>query len=122
MKTEEILEVLVQSARENGLVETLYAVFGRRVKVRLPLSTSLCHVGMDQLDLSPRAEHSLKRAGVFTVARMVELIEIDGLLEIRNLGKKTQNEIKTKVLVYFYHALTDGEKRQFFRDLLATCG
>jgi DNA-directed RNA polymerase alpha subunit len=40
------------------------------------------------------------------------------LIHIRNLGKKTFNEIQTKILVFGYERLTEKEKQQFFVDLV----
>jgi DNA-directed RNA polymerase alpha subunit len=118
MNKEEIVNVLIESANENGLIPTLYQVFGKSVKVRIPFSVKSCNLSVDDLDFSPRAEHSLKRAGVFTVDGVINLISNDELICIRNLGKKTQNEIKTIILSWGYEDLSDFEKKRFFYDVL----
>ena len=69
------------------------------------------------MEFSPRAEHSLKRAGVFTIGGVIDLIVDDDLLRIRNLGKKTQNEIKKRILAFGYERLTEVEKKRFFYDI-----
>ena len=119
MNKKEIANELLKSANENGLIETLYGVFGKSVKVSIPFSTKSCDTSIDEVDFSPRAEHSLKRAGAFTIGGVIDLIADDGLLKIRNLGKKTQNEIKTRILAFGYERLTDVEKERFFRDVMA---
>lgn len=118
MRKEEVVHELLRSANENGLIETLYGVFGKCVKVSVSFSAKACDTNIDDLEFSPRAEHSLKRAGVFTIGGVIDLIADDGLLRIRNLGKKTQNEIKTRILAFGYDRLTDVEKKRFFYDIV----
>lgn len=60
----------------------------------------------------------MKRVGVFTIGEVIDLIANDGLLRIRNLGKKTQNEIKTRILAFGYEKLTESEKKRFFYDVV----
>ena len=118
MRKEEIANELVKSANQNGLIPTLYGVFGKSIQVRIPFSARACETSIDNVELSPRAEHSLKRAGVFTIGGVIDLIANDGLLRIRNLGKKTQNEIKTRILLFGYERFTEVEKKRFFYDLV----
>lgn len=118
MKKVEIANELLKTANSHGLVTALYEAFGKSIKVSVPFSQKACDTSIDDLDFSPRAEHSLKRAGVFTIGEVIGLIANDGLLRIRNLGKKTQNEIKTRILVFGYDGLTETEKKQFFLEVL----
>jgi DNA-directed RNA polymerase alpha subunit len=118
MKKEEVVNELLDSANKNGLILTLYAVFGKSVKVSMPFSKKSCDMSIDDIDFSPRANNSLKRAGVFTIGEIVDLIADDGLLRIRNLGKKTQNEIKTRILDFGYERLSEGEKQYFLYDII----
>ena len=84
----------------------------------MPFSKKSCDMSIDDIDFSPRANNSLKRAGVFTIGEIVDLIADDGLLRIRNLGKKTQNEIKTRILDFGYERLSEGEKQYFLYDII----
>lgn len=118
MKKDEVVNELLKSANENGLITTLYGVFGKCVKVSIPFSQKACEMSIDDIDFSPRANNSLKRAGVFTIGEIINLIADDGLLRIRNLGKKTQNEIKTRILVCGYERLTENERKRFFYDVV----
>ena len=118
MKKDEVVNELLRSANENGLINTLYGVFGKCVKVSIPFSRKACEMSIDDIDFSPRANNSLKRAGVFTIGEIIDLIADDGLLRIRNLGKKTQNEIKTRILVFGYERLTENERKRFFYDVV----
>lgn len=118
MRKEEIANELLNSVDRNGLVTTLYGVFGKSVKVSIPFSQKACDMSIDDIDFSPRANNSLKRAGIFTIGEIIDLIADDGLLRIRNLGKKTQNEIKTRILAFGYERLTEAEKKRFFYDIV----
>ena len=113
MKKDKVVNELLRSANENTLIPTLYGVFGKCVKVSIPFSRKACEMSIDDIDFSPRANNSLKRAGVFTIGEIIDLIADDGLLRIRNLGKKTQNEIK-----FGYERLTENERKRFFYDVV----
>ena len=118
MNKEAVVSALLKSTNENGLVATLYRVFGKSVKVSVPFGRKACDTSIDDIEFSCRALHSLKRAGVFTIGGVIDLIADDGLLRIRNLGKKTQNEIKTRVLSFGYDRLSEVEKKRFFYDVV----
>ena len=49
---------------------------------------------------------------------VVEAIEDERLLRVRNLGKTSYREIQIKLLLLAYSKLSDNEKKQFFFDLL----
>lgn len=118
MRKEEIVNELLNSVDKNGLVTTLYGVFGKNVKVSMPFSQKACDMSVDDINFSPRANNSLKRAGIFTIGEIIDLIAVDGLLRIRNLGKKTQNEIKTRILVFLYERLSENEKKCFWDNII----
>lgn len=40
----------------------------------------------------------IKRAGLFAVRNVIEAISNDELIRIRNLGKKSMNEIRTRIM------------------------
>ena len=122
MKKDEVVNELLRSANENGIITTLYGVFGKCIKVSVPFSPKACDTSIDELDFSVRASNALKRASIFTIGQAIDLIADDGLLRIRNLGKKTQNEIKTRILAFSYERLTELEKKRFFYDVVErTC-
>ncbi len=113
------VNALIQSSEEIGLVPTLNAVFGKTVKVKIPFTKRACEAPIDDIEFSPRANNSMKRGSVFTIGEIIDIINgEDGLKRIRNLGTKTENEIKTRLLVYAYDRLTDNEKKMFFYDVL----
>lgn len=109
-------EELFKTANDIGLAETLLGVFGKRVSVCLPFSKKDCGTSIDEIEFSARAVHSLKRVGATTVGEVVDLIANDGLMQIRNLGKKTATEIKVRIMEFGYANLTEKEKLNFFAE------
>ncbi len=51
---------------------------------------------IDELDLSVRAFNCLKRAGINTVAELVQKNQED-MMKVRNLGKKSLEEVEQKL-------------------------
>jgi hypothetical protein len=111
-------EELYNTSKEIGLAETLYGVFGNRVSVSIPFSKKDCDTNIEEIEFSVRAMHSLKRAGAFTVGAVIDLIANEGLLQIRNLGKKTAVEIKVRIMEFGYEHLTEKEKQAFFIEVV----
>ena len=109
---------LYESAKVNGLVDTLHTVFGNNIKTSISFSQSACDTSIDSLEFSVRASNALKRSGLMTVRDVIEAISDEKLLHIRNLGRKSYNEIKTRILKYGYDQLTEKEKVAFFLDLI----
>ena len=120
MQTKVTVDLMMETVKQYGLVSAIERVFGKSIAVTLPISQRLCNLSIDELDFSPRAINSLKRAGVFLVDDVIGLITGRGLMSVRNLGKRTENEIKTRLLVYAYEDLSDMERRGFFERLLAS--
>ena len=119
MNQNEIVNELLRSANENGLIITLSEVFGRNIKISVPFSQRACETSIDELDFSARASNAMKRAGIFTIGEVIDLIASEDLTRIRNLGKKTVNEIKTRILLFGYDKLTENEKKRFFYEVIA---
>lgn len=119
MKEKRILaEELFAAAEEVGLTVALYAAFGKTVAVSLPFSKKECDTPIDDLEFSVRAINALKRAGAFTVGDVVDLIGSGGLMQIRNLGRKTATEIKVRIMEFMFANLTKKEKEEFFADIV----
>ena len=118
MKKDEIVIELHKSANENGLIPTLYGVFGKSVKINIPFSKKACDTEIDVIDFSVRALNALKRAGMFTIGDVIESISREELSKIRNLGKKTVNEIQTQILMFGYDKLNKQERADFFYKIL----
>ena len=118
MTKEKIAAELYESANRNGLVPTLYAVFGKNVKVSVPFSEKACKDSIEEIQFSARAYNSMRRAGIFTIGDVIDLLQDESLLKVRNLGQKSYCEIQTKILVYGYDRLNEREKLAFFSDVV----
>ena len=118
MNKADVVNTLIQSAESNGLIHTIYSLFGKSVKVSIPFGSKVLDSSVDEIDFSVRASNCLKRTGMMQIRDVVEAIEDDRLLRVRNLGKTSYSEIQTKLLVLAYNKLSAVEKKQFFFDLL----
>lgn len=112
------VEELYKSAESYGLPEALYKAFGKSVDVRVGFTEADCNTKIDGIDFSVRASNGLKRAGLFTIGDVIDAVARDKLTQIRNLGVKTQNEIKTRLLVLGYGSSTVAEKKQILAEIL----
>ena len=65
-------------------------------------------IKIEVLDLSVRASNCLKRANIYTIADLLEHTE-DDLAKIRNLGKKSVDEIIEKLRDYGYNLKSSDE-------------
>lgn len=122
MIKETVVNELVASAEQNGLIATLYSIFGKSVKVSIPFSRKTLDSSVDEIDFSVRSSNALKRTGLMQVGEVVDAIEDERLPKVRNLGKKSYIEIQTKLLALGYSKLTDVEKKRFFYDVLERNG
>ena len=122
MIKETVVNELVASAEQNGLIATLYSVFGKSVKVSIPFSRKTLDSSVDDIDFSVRSSNALKRTGLMQVGEVVDAIEDERLPKVRNLGKKSYVEIQTKLLALGYSKLTEVEKKRFFYDVLERNG
>ena len=118
MNKADVVNNLIQSAESIGLIHTIYSVFGKTVKVSLPFGEKTLDSSVDEIAFSVRASNCLKRTGMMQIRDVVEAIEDERLLRVRNLGKTSYSEIQTKLLVLAYSKLSAVEKKQFFFDLL----
>ena len=109
---------LFESAEKIGLISTL-SPFGNDIKISIPLSQKFCDKSIDDMDLSVRASNGLKRSGAMTVRELTDTIMSEkGLDTVRNLGKKSISEIKTKLLYLAYNELNDKEKQAFWNEFI----
>lgn len=113
----QVADILYDAIQEHGLVLTLCTVFGPRITLSIPMTAKTCDTSLDDMEFSVRASNALKRAGMFEIRQIVDVINQGDLPRIRNLGKKTENEICTRLLVFAYYHLTPAEQKAFLQDL-----
>ena len=113
-----VVEELYNAAEIYGLPQTLDKVFGKNVSVRIGFSKVDCDKKIDDIEFSVRANNSLKRSGLFTIGDIIDAVAQDRIMNIKNLGTKTRNEIKTRLLVLGYENSTVTEKKNFLMDVI----
>ena len=86
--------------------------------MKIAYSRKTCDTSIDDMQLSVRAWNALKRAGVNTIGELIDVIQEDGLMKIRNLGKKSMTEIKTRILETGFRDLTETEKIRCFEYVI----
>lgn len=117
MKNDSVFISLLKQTEENGIIRALSGVLGRNIKVNMEFGKSACDTPIDELDFSARASNCLKRAGVFTVGGVIDAIAEGRLSRIRNMGAKTRNEVKTRLLAFGYSQLTPEQKQRFLHSV-----
>ena len=77
------------------------------------------------LDLSVRVHHCLLRAGVTTIGNLITAIVAkeeasskQQLLKMRNLGRKTADEIPLRIMCYQFKVLAEHEKGQYVQEIV----
>ncbi len=118
MTTIQIAERLYETAKTTGLIETLYSVYGNSIKTTIAFTKKACEMSIDDIDFSVRSSNALKRSGLMTVGEVVDAIANEHLMQVRNLGRKSYNEIKTRILQFGYDHLSEKEKIAFFVDVV----
>ncbi len=112
-----ITEKIYEQIKSEGLMATIKNAFGVGAKIRLPFTEKACETPIEELNLSVRSYNSLKRVGVNNVGKVVEYMQNDKLLTIRNLGKNSKKEIHVKIYEFGYNRLSEKGKKAFIQDL-----
>lgn len=70
---------------------------------------------IDFLELSVRGYNALKRSGFSTINEVVDAVENQGDLirGVRNMGRKTAQEVMFKIFVYNYRNLPVDKRRAY---------
>lgn len=118
MNRQDILSALVLAEKAYGIVDTLHIFYGSNIKMRLGYTRSACEASIDEMQLSVRSWNALRRVGIATVGELIDTINGDGLMKIRNLGRKSMIEIKTKIMMMGFSHLSEREKMAFFEFLV----
>ena len=111
-------EFLCACAAEDGILNVLAIFFPKGTIVRIPCMRSVCEQSVDNLELSPRAYHCLMRANIRTIRELVDSLESQSIMKIRNLGAKSAAEIRRKLLAFSYEALSEPAKVAFWAGML----
>ena len=80
---------------------SLFVNFSGRAEVEAPVEEAKpfanWDIPVDELDLSVRSYNCLKRAGITKISELLQKTE-DEIMNMRNLGKKSVDEIKEKLV------------------------
>jgi DNA-directed RNA polymerase alpha subunit len=117
MSTTELVEEIYKAAEVIDL-SLILALYYPKHSVALPLTTKICDMEIESLELSVRSYNCLKRAGVANVRELVDIIHSGEFMRIRNLGKKSRIEIQEKILDIGYDALNREERYEFLTDVV----
>lgn len=117
MKKDELIKVIDSVEKESDIIQAIYLMFGKSVKIELEFSATACSASIDDISFSVRSLNALKRANVFTIQDLLNVISSGELKNVRNLGAKSYNEIQTKLLVYGFDKLSDAGKMNFYSRL-----
>jgi DNA-directed RNA polymerase alpha subunit len=118
MENKFIIEDLYKAIEEEGLIESLYAVFGKDIKVKILFPDFVCQTKIEELNLSVRGYNCLKRVGISYIGDLINMLEKSDLYSIRNLGKKPVVEIKTTLLDYVYKSIPKADRIAFLKCML----
>ena len=73
---------------------------------------------IEELNLSVRASNGLKRAQIMTVDGVLEKSSAE-LYRLRNMGVKSIREVKNAVHNYSYDQMTQKQRKEFWKEILA---
>ncbi len=84
-----------------------------------PYQKRMENVGIDELLLSVRSSNGLHGAGLDTLGGVMKIMEQEGgLRSVRNLGTKSEAEIRRHFINYCYGLLSEGEKGQYWQMII----
>ena len=108
---------LREQADKSGILSTLHQLGIHDALV--PYSIRLNDLSIDEMNLTVRSSNGLKRANVGTFGRLRDLLaQENGILSVRNLGKKSAKEIKQLFFEESYARLLPYEKAQYWQEVI----
>ena len=88
-------------------------------KATVPYLSKMSDTPIDEMCLSVRSSNGLMRAGANTFGKVKEIMEQEnGLLTIRNLGVKSEKEIKLCFFNCCYSLLNEYEKAEWWQEVI----
>ena len=112
------LENFHKLVERDGLIKSVRAILGDGVIVRLPFASVVYDRPIEDLSLSTRSYNCLCRNGIVKIDHLLTNLQRDDFSKMRNLGVKSLNEIKNKVIDYGYKNLSKGEQIKFLSGLI----
>lgn len=85
----------------------------------VPYSDRLADLSIDEMNLTVRSSNGLKRANAGTFGRLRDLMAMEnGITSVRNLGQKSEKEIKQLFFHECYSRLLPYERARYWQDVL----
>ncbi len=110
---------LRDTSAKQGLYLTLQISFPN-ARVEIPYQKRMQDRPIDELPLSVRSSNALMRAHAGTFGRVWELLAGEnGLLSVRNLGVKSEAEIRRCFLEGCYACLTPAEQAIYWQTIIS---
>lgn len=107
-----------------SMIDFLYG-HKKLIKFNVYLSKKELGENLTVLDLSQRSINCLRRAGFNTLGDLLKAISVTGderskekLLRLRNLGRKSAEEILLTIMCYQFQILSDREKADYLQDIV----
>ena len=87
--------------------------------VPIPYRKGMSEISIEEMNLSVRSSNGLHRAGAHSFGGLWALLAAEnGLRSVRNLGAKSETEIRRSFLAACYARLSAAEKGRFWQQLL----
>ena len=124
---ERILKILEEMDRylDGGSMLAFIALNRKRIWFDVFFTKQQKEQDINVLELTVRSGHCLYRANIRTLGELLERITPANdesckqkLLSLRNLGRKSAEEILLAILCYQYLILPDHEKRAYVRGII----
>ena len=107
---------MVNHLLKGTTIEEIKKKLGGLLKYPIYMSKEFMETDVTELDLSPRSYNCLKRAGFDRVGILVDNMEgREDLLKIRNLGKKSADEIMTHIFLFQFSLLSSERQRTYLQ-------
>lgn len=92
---------------------------GGKLKFRMYITRDMWDTPIDNLELSVRSYHSLKRADLNTIGDIAESVsEGMELSHIRNCGTKSIREIQEKLFLFQYYSLKESRREAYLKEVV----
>ena len=123
-KIKNILNEMDPYMPAGSMVDFLYS-HKKLIRFNVYLSKKELDENLSVLDLSQRSINCLRRAGFNTLRDLLNAISVTGderskekLLRLRNLGRKSAEEILLTIMCYQFQILSDRERKEYLQDIV----
>lgn len=92
---------------------------GAKLKYRMYVTRKMMDLKLEDLELSVRAFHSLKRAGYDNVGDLLDALERGmDLRQIRNCGATSIKEIQERLFLLQYYSLPEKHREAYLKEVV----